>query len=185
MTGAAPLLQVAELPTLTQPVVTGVAIAYFAVVAAIGAWAARRTRSARDFFVAGQGIGLWTLAIASMAATISGFAFIGGPGLTYSIGLTAVYIVLPASITGSVSTWVLGKRLRLLAEIRPMITVPDAIGARFRSPAAQGLAGLAIAIAVIGYTATNLLALGVVIKAVFGTSLTIGPHCATAWRSPQ
>ncbi|MBV6522386.1 MAG: Osmoregulated proline transporter OpuE [Gemmatimonadaceae bacterium] len=174
MTGAAPLLQVAELPTLTQPVVTGVAIAYFAVVAAIGAWAARRTRSARDFFVAGQGIGLWTLAIASMAATISGFAFIGGPGLTYSIGLTAVYIVLPASITGSVSTWVLGKRLRLLAEIRPMITVPDAIGARFRSPAAQGLAGLAIAIAVIGYTATNLLALGVVIKAVFGTSLTIG-----------
>jgi hypothetical protein len=31
------------------------------------------------------------------------------------------------------------------------MTVPDAIGARYRSPAAQGLAGVAIAIAVVGY----------------------------------
>ncbi|MFN8579595.1 MAG: hypothetical protein U0163_01260 [Gemmatimonadaceae bacterium] len=173
-------MQTAALPSLTQPVVVGVALAYFGVVAAIGAWAARRTRSASDFFVAGQGIGLWTLAIASMAATISGFAFIGGPGLIYSIGLTAVYIVLPASITNTVGAWVLGKRLRLLAEVRTMITVPDAIGARYRSPTAQGLAGVAIIIAVIGYTATNLLALGLVVKAVFAVDLTTGILVGTA-----
>lgn len=172
------LLQTAALPSMAQPVIGGVAIAYFVVVAAIGVWATRRTRSASDFFVAGQGIGLFTLAIATMAATLSGFAFIGGPGLVYSIGLGAVFIILPAALTNSMGAWVLAKRLRLLAEVREMITIPDAIGARFQSPLAQGLAAVAILVAVVGYMATNLLALGLVIDAIFdlgrGPSIWIG-----------
>ncbi len=162
------LLQTNAMPPLAQPVIGGVAIAYFAIVAAIGVWATRKTKSASDFFVAGQGIGLFTLAIASMAATLSGFAFIGGPGLVYSLGLGAVFIILPVALTNSMGAWVLAKRLRLLAEVREMITIPDAIAARFDSRAAQGLSGLAIVLAVIGYMATNLLALGLVIDAIFG-----------------
>lgn len=161
------LLQSAALPTAAQPVIGAVAIAYFAVVAAIGIWASRRTHSASDFFVAGRGIGLVTMSIAAMAATLSGFAFVGGPGLVHSIGLGAVFIVLPAAITNSMGAWVMAKRLRLLAEVREMITIPDAIGARFDSRAAQGLAAVAIVIAVVGYMATNLLALGLVIDAIF------------------
>jgi len=92
-------LQATALPTLNQPMIVGVALVYFAVVTGIGVWATRRTRSAADFFVAGQGIGLWPLAISAMAATLSGFAFIGGPGLVYTLGLGAVFIVLPLSVT--------------------------------------------------------------------------------------
>lgn len=173
MTGilAYPLLQTADLPPLTQPTIVAVAVAYFAIVAAIGIWAARRTRTASDFFVAGQGIGLWPLAIAAMSATLSGFAFIGGPGLVYQVGIGAVFIVLPVSLTNAMGAWVLAKRMRLLAEVRTMITVPDAIGARYDSRAAQGLAGIAILIAVVGYMATNILALGLVIDAIFDTGL--------------
>lgn len=170
------MLQNAAIPSLAQPVIGGVAIAYFAIVAVIGIWATRRTKSAKDFFVAGQGIGLVTLAIASMAATLSGFAFIGGPGLVYTIGLGAVFIILPAALTNSMGAWVMAKRLRLLAEVREMITIPDAIAARFDSRAAQGLAGLAIVLAVVGYMATNLLALGLVIEAIFGVS-----HGSAIW----
>jgi Na+/proline symporter len=144
---------------------------YFVVVAAIGAWATKRTRTAADFFVAGQGIGLWPLAIAAMSATLSGFAFIGGPGLVYQAGLGAVFIVLPLSLTNAMGAWVLAKRLRLLAEVRTMITIPDAIAARYDSRAAQGLSGIAILIAVVGYMATNILALGLVINAIFGIGL--------------
>ena len=144
---------------------------YFIVVAAIGAWATKRTRTAADFFVAGQGIGLWPLAIAAMSATLSGFAFIGGPGLVYQAGLGAVFIVLPLSLTNAMGAWVLAKRLRLLAEVRTMITIPDAIAARYDSRAAQGLSGVAILIAVVGYMATNILALGLVINAIFGIGL--------------
>ena len=168
------MTQSTALPPLAQPIIVGVAVAYFAVVAAIGVWATRRTRTASDFFVAGQGIGLWALAIASMAATLSGFAFIGGPGLVYSVGIGAVFIILPVSLTNAMGAWVLAKRMRLLAEVRDMITVPDAIGARYRSRLAQGLAAIAILIAVVGYMATNVLALGLVIDAIFGVGLAWG-----------
>jgi Na+/proline symporter len=167
-------LQSAALPKLGQPLIFGVALAYFVVVTCIGVWATRRTRSAADFFVAGNGIGLWPLAISAMAATLSGFAFIGGPGLVYTLGLGAVFIVLPVSVTTALGGWVLATRIRLLGEARGLITVPGAIGARYRSRTAQGLSALAILVAVVGYMATNVLALGLVLDAIFGTGLTWG-----------
>lgn len=160
--------------------VVGVAIVYFVVVAAIATWATRRTRSASDFFVAGTGVGLWTLAIAKMAATLSGFAFIGGPGLVYTIGIGAVFIILPGALSNALGAWVLAKRMRLLGEARGSFTVPDAIGARYDSRLAQGLSAVAVLIAVVGYIATNLLALGLVIDAIFGTGLPFGIWIGTA-----
>lgn len=161
-------------PSITQPTIVAVAVGYFALVTAISVWAARRTRTASDFFVAGRGIGLVALALASMSATVSGFVFIGGPGMVYVMGLGGVFLVLPAAVTSSLVAWVLAKRMRLLAEVRGVMTVPAAIGVRYQSPAAQGLSALAILVAVVGYTATNILALGVVIHAIFGVGLAWG-----------
>ena len=180
MIHVAALLQTSALPELTQPVIVAVAVVYFIIVALIGIWATRRTRTARDFFVAGEGIGLIPLTLATMSATLSGFAFIGGPGLMYSLGLGAMFIILPAAITNTMSAWVLAKRMRLLGEVRGLITIPDALRVRFRSPAAQGLAAVSILIAVVGYMATNLLALGLVIDAIFGTGLGLGIWIGTA-----
>lgn len=173
MTGLV-LLQQTAVPPLARPTIVAVAVAYFCIVAAIGVWATRRTKTANDFFVAGQGIGLVALALAAMSATVSGFAFIGGPGLVYASGFGAVFLVLPSALTNTMGAWVLAKRLRLLGEVRGLMTIPDAIGARFRSPAAQGLAGVSILIAVTGYMATNVLALGLVVDAIFRTGLAWG-----------
>ncbi len=168
------MLQTRALPALTQPAIVVVAVVYFAAVAGIGVWATRRTRTAKDFFLAGQGIGLVALAIAAMAATLSGFAFIGGPGLVYALGFGAIFIVLPAGLTNTMTAWVLAKKMRLLGEARGLITVPDAIGARYNSRAAQGLAAVAMLVAIVGYMATNVLALGLVIEAIFGVGLVWG-----------
>jgi Na+/proline symporter len=168
------ILQTGELPPLAQPTIIAVAVVYFVIVGAIGVWATRRTKTASDFFVAGEGIGLFALTLAAMSATLSGFAFIGGPGMVYGLGIGAMFLILPAAVTASMTSWALAKRMRLLGEIRGLITVPDAIGARFRSPAAQGLSAVAILIAVVGYMATNFLALGLVIDAIFGTGLVLG-----------
>jgi Na+/proline symporter len=167
------LLQTADLPRLTQPTIAAVALVYFAGVAVIGAWATRRTRTASDFFVAGEGIGLLALTLSAMSATLSGFAFIGGPGLVYTIGLGAMFLLLPASITNSMGAWVLAKRMRLLGEVRGLITVPDAIGVRYKSRLAQALSGIGILIAAIGYMGSQMLALGFIIDAIFGIG--IGP----------
>jgi Na+/proline symporter len=177
---SAPTLAQSAIPGLASPGIVAVAVVYFEVVAVIATWATRRTKSASDFFVAGAGVGLWTLAIAKMAATLSGFAFIGGPGLVYTIGIGAVFIILPGALSNALGAWVLAKRMRLLGEARGLFTVPDAIGARYRSPFAQGLAAVAVLIAVVGYVATNLLALGLVIEAIFGTGLGAGIWIGTA-----
>ncbi len=106
-------------------------------------------------------------------------------GLVYTIGLGAVVIILPAALINSMGAWVMAKRLRLRAEVREMITIPDAIAARLDSRVAQRLAGLAIVPAVVGYMATNLLALGPVIDAIFrvnhGAAIWIGTVVALAY----
>ncbi|MFL5463612.1 MAG: sodium:solute symporter family transporter [Gemmatimonadaceae bacterium] len=168
--GVNALFQVA-LPNAAQPTVIAVGIAYFAVIVGISVWAARRTRTANDFFVAGKGIGLIALTVASVSVSVSGFAFIGGPGFIYAVGLGAMYIVLPAAVTNVMGAWVLAKRMRLLGEARNLITIPDAIGARYRSRGAQGLAAVAILVGIVGYMATNALAMGVVINSIFGVGL--------------
>jgi Na+/proline symporter len=164
------LLQ-ATLPIAARPAVVIVGILYFAVIVAISVWAARRTRTAADFFVAGKGIGLVALTVASVSVSVSGFAFIGGPGFIYAVGLGAMYIVLPAAVTNVMGAWVLAKRMRLLAEARALITIPDAIGARYRSRLAQGISAIAILVGIVGYMATNALAMGVVINSIFGVGL--------------
>jgi Na+/proline symporter len=166
----AALIQV-SLPNAARPAVVAVGVLYFAVIVGISIWAARRTRTANDFFVAGKGIGLIALTVASVSVSVSGFAFIGGPGFIYAVGLGAMYIVLPAAVTNVMGAWVLAKRMRLLGEARSLITVPDAIGARYRSRAAQGLSAIAILVGIVGYMATNALAMGVVINAIFGVGL--------------
>lgn len=157
-----------------------VAVLYFAGVAAISIRGIRRTKNATDFFVAGRGIGLFTMTIAAMAATLSGFAFIGGPGLVYTLGMGALFINLPLAVTATMGATALATRLRLLADRREIVTIPDAIAARYDSTAAQGLAGLAIICAVTGYMATNLLALGIVLDSIFSIGLAWGVAAGTA-----
>lgn len=174
MTQPFAFLQAGSALPAKQPAIVAVAILYFVAVAAIGVWAARRTRTAGDFFVAGRRLGVIPLAIAAMSATVSGFAFIGGPGFVFTGGVGAMYLVLSASVTGSMTAWALARRLRTLGERHGLLTLPDAIGIRYGSRAAQGLAAVSILVGVIGYMATNVLALGLVIDAVFGTGLSAG-----------
>lgn len=159
---------------MAQPTVVTVGVLYFLAITVISVWASRRTRSVSDFFVAGKGVGLIALTIASVSTSVSGFAFIGGPALMYNIGLGAMFIVLPAAVTNVMGAWVLAKRMRLLGEARSLITIPDAIRVRYNSPALQGLSGIAILVGIIGYMATNALAMGVVIDAIFGVGIAWG-----------
>jgi SSS family transporter len=155
--------------------VIAVALVYLALVLAIGYWAMRRTRGPRDFFIAGQGVGLLVVGIATMSAAFSGFVFLGGPGLTYRIGVASLFIVLPVGFTSGLLCWVVAKRLRLLAEAREVYTIPDAIAARYRSRPASGLAAVAVALGTVGYLGSQMLALGILIETIFGTRDLLGP----------
>lgn len=117
------LQQASSIPDDARPVIAGVGIAYFVVVAIIGIWATRRTRSASDF--CGRS--------GHRHVHVGHFGH-GGHALRFCIhrwswpgvhtGTGAVFIILPASLTNTMGAWMLAKRLRLLAEVREMITIP-------------------------------------------------------------
>lgn len=151
-----------------RPLLIVSAAAYFLVVAAIGVWAARRTRTSRDFFIAGQRIGLSVTSLATMSAAFSGFVFLGGPGLTYRLGLGSLMIVLPLGFTGGMLCWVVARKLRLLAGVREIFTVADLIQVRYRSRWASGLAASAVALGSVAYLGLQFQALAILLHVWFG-----------------
>lgn len=162
------------MPLAERPLIVASAVAYLLVVVAVGVWALRRTRSPKDFFIAGQGIGVFVVGVATMSAAFSGFVFVGGPGLTYRIGLASLFICLPVSFTAAMLGWSVAKRLRLLSEVREVFTVPDALAARFGGRGVRAASAAAVLVGTAGYLGAQILALGVIIETIFGTRQWLG-----------
>jgi Na+/proline symporter len=153
---------------LRSEITVGLVALYMAACVAIGFWAMTRTRSTRDFFVAGRQLGTWVTSIAVFSTTLSGFGFVGGPGMVYSMGITSVWMIV-TSVTGYVLTFVLlAKRLRLQAEAGDSVSLPDVVAARYDSATTGGVVALAIVMGVLGYLATQILAMATVLQDVLG-----------------
>ncbi len=112
---------------------------YLAVCIGVGLWALRRTKSTKDFFMAGRDLGIIVTALAVFSSTLSGFGFVGGPGLVYRMGMSSLWMVVCASVGYVIAFYLLGKRLRLFAELRDSISLPDAVAARYKSQWSRGL----------------------------------------------
>lgn len=162
------------MPILDRPLIVVFTLLYFVACAALGVWALRRTRDARDFWAARQRLGVVVTGLATMAAAFSGFVFLGGPGLTYRIGMSSLFINLSIGFTPALLGWVVARRLRLLAEVRQVYTIPDAVRARFGSRAAAGAAAVAILVGTIGYLGAQLLAMGTLLEAILGLRASLG-----------
>lgn len=137
---------------------------YMVLCIAVGIWALRRTRSTRDFFMAGRDLGIFVTALAVFSSTLSGFGFVGGPGLVYRMGVSSLWMVVPAGIGYSCSFFLLAKRLRMFGELRDSVSLPDAVAARYGSESSRFLTAVAILLGVIGYLATQILAMAYVLR---------------------
>ena len=73
-------------PARSTIILTCVAV-YMTMCVGVGLWALRRTRTTRDFFMAGRDLGIVVTGIAVFSSTMSGFGFVGGPGLVYRMGM--------------------------------------------------------------------------------------------------
>lgn len=155
-------------------IVLGSVVLYMAMCVIVGLWALRRTRSTRDFFMAGRNLGIFVTGIAIFASTMSGFGFVGGPGLVYSMGMSSIWMVLGVPIGFCLSFFLLAKRLRLLAQLRDTISLPDAVAARYRSEATRFLTAIAILLGVIGYLATQILAMATVLQSILNRTAVFG-----------
>ena len=154
--------------------IPGAILAYLALLSLIGVWSARRSHASTDFYLAGRRLGLVTTVLATMASIMSGFVFVGGPGLFYSVGLGSFWIVISASFTGAMMCWLLARPLHTMAANAGCLTIPDVILARYGCRFSSGFAAVGILLGVVGYLATQLLALGVILAGIFHTSIWLG-----------
>ena len=155
-------------------IVLGSVVAYMAMCIGVGLWALRKTHSTQDFFMAGRHLGIMVTAVAVFSSTMSGFGFVGGPGLVYKMGASSFWMVIATSIGMCLTFFLLGKRLRLLAELREPISLPDAVAARYGSPTTSMLTAIAILLGVLGYLATQILAMATVLQSILADVSWVG-----------
>ncbi len=165
----ASLIQVSTTETM-NPLIVGIVAVYLVGIAVIGIWATGQTKSTSDFLIAGKRFGIWAVAFAAFASIMSGFGFIGGPGLFYDGGYGFLWIAIVAPLAFPVSWFVLGKKMRLMAEAREIFTIPDAAVARFDSQAVRLLVSLSVLLGVISYLGVQFLAIAFVLQTVLGVS---------------
>lgn len=149
-----------------QEIIIAAVLVYLAICVATGIWAMRRTKSSSDFFVAGRSLGPIVLALAIFSSTLSGFGFVGGPGLVYSGGVSSFWMITSGIIGYSICFMLVAKRIRLVAEVRNSISLPDIVAARYNSEAVRFLIALTIVLGVMGYLATQILAMSLVMQSI-------------------
>ena len=137
---------------------------YMAVCVAMGLWAFGRTKSTDDFFMAGRNLGIVITAFAIFSSTLSGFGFVGGPGLVYLMGMSSIWIAMGVSLGGVVMFALIAKRIRLFAELRNCISLPDVVATRYQSDTVRASVAVVILLGVIGYLATQILAMAIVLQ---------------------
>jgi Na+/proline symporter len=141
-------------------------LTYMGLCVGVGIWAARRTHSTKDFFMAGRNLGVFVTALAIFSSTLSGFGFVGGPGLVYRMGMSSVWMIISASIGFCLSSFLLAKRLRMYAEVTDSVSLPGVVAARYQNDLTRFLISIAIVLGVIGYLGAQIMAMAVVLQGI-------------------
>ena len=154
-----------------QPIILGSLVVYLVLCIGVGIWAMRRTKSAGDFFVAGRSLGPAVVGLAIFSSTMSGFGFVGGPGLVYSTGISSLWMCLTSPLGFALGFYLVAKRIRIIAELRDTVSLPDIVAARYDSELARFLTAITIILGVMGYMATQILAMAIVLKTLLSSTV--------------
>jgi Na+/proline symporter len=153
---------------MSDPVILIMMAVTIGVTVAIGLHAYRDSKTEQEYFAYGQQMRWFVLGLATFSTIMSGFGFIGGPGLVYSQGTTSLWMTFAAALGIPLSFALVGRRLYELAG-PDVLTVPDAVHKRYQSRVAQFAVALGILLGVLAYLGSQILAATFVIDQVFGT----------------
>ncbi len=132
-------------------VFVAVFLAYFACVAALGLIARRRNKDLDDFLLAGRHLGTFTAALSAQASDMSAWLVIGLPGAAYTMGYSAIWIVV-GCVAGTAFNWfVLARRLRVQSERFTALTLPDYFESRFGGDGTHLLRLISVCIILLSY----------------------------------
>jgi sodium/proline symporter len=123
-----------------------VLVALLVFAAAVAWWGARSVRDSADYFAAGHRAGAWLVGVAGTAAAVSGFTFVGGPGLFALAGAGSLWIILSAPLTGALQCWAVGEPVVQLVEKRRVLTIPELLACRFGGSSTRALAAVVVVV---------------------------------------
>lgn len=151
-------------------------VLYLAVLLGIGLYSLRAGRDASDYFLAGRSLGLVVTVLTTLASIMSGFVFVGGPGLFYQVGFGSLWIILSGSFTGALMCWVLAKPLFRISRQHGSLTLLEVLRVRFPGRWTAAVMVAAVLAGVVGYLAVQLKALAV----IAASALPVSPATAVA-----
>jgi cation/acetate symporter len=136
----------------------------------ITTWAARRTRSRKDYYAAGGEIGPIQNGFAIAGDTMSAASFLGLVGLIYVIGFDAIYFIVSLLVSWLVVLIVIAERLRNLGSY----TFADAIAYRLSLVPVRIMSATCALAILIPYLLAQLVAAGTLVEGMFGLEYSQG-----------
>ncbi|MDR3109763.1 MAG: sodium:solute symporter family protein [Planctomycetaceae bacterium] len=157
---------------ISSPVI--VTFTFFLVLLCIAAWGLRNTDNVGDFFLGGQKLGAWILAVSYGATYFSAVIFVGFAGqFGWKFGLHALWVGIGNAIIGGGLAWlVLGKRTRRMTRNLGAMTMPEFFAARYGSNGMKVISALIIFTFLLPYTASVFKGLAYLFEITFGSSVT-------------
>jgi SSS family solute:Na+ symporter len=154
---------------------------YLLVNLAVGLRAGSRSTDTVAGYVAGdRGFGTLVMYFVTGATMFSAFAFLGGPGWTYSRGAAAFYI-LAYGVLGVAPYFAIGPWAARLGRRHGYVTQASMLAHRFENRWVAVVAGIVSVIAIIPYVALQMRGAGIVLEQVTDGHVTLPVGAAIAY----
>ena len=146
---------------------------FLAVMAAIGIYGRKHSRTVDGFVLGGRKVGAWLTAFAFGTSYFSAVVFVGYAGqFGWKYGLSSAWIGVGNAIVGSLLAWiVLAKRTRLMTQHVQSRTMPDFFGTRYDSEKLRVAASIIAFVFLIPYTAGVYMGISKLFELGFGSAV--------------
>ena len=124
-------------------------LGFMAAMLALGFYVRRQSHAGgflSGYFVGGQSLGAFVLAMTMVATYSSVSSFVGGPGMAYEIGFGWIYMAVIQTMTIFLVLGIFGKRIARLAHRINAVTIVDIIRYRYQSDALAAIAACGIVV---------------------------------------
>lgn len=144
-----------------------VLIIYFIAMIGMGLYWQRRAQKSEDYLLGGRSMGPLVTALTLQTTAMSGYMFMGGPALAYSVGWFALFYAVGDAGGGIVNISILGRRMRRLSQILDCISPIEYLEKRYDSRAVKVIASVIAIFGLSGYILAQFLATGQTLALLF------------------
>jgi sodium/proline symporter len=128
------------------------------------------SHSSRDYYLASNSVSAWLVGLSAVATNNSGYMFIGVIGYTYTVGLSAFWVMIGWIAGDFIASYIVHRRLRNATETSGEVSYIGVLSTWTGSqkPVYQRIAALICLVLLLAYAAAQLLAGSKALHVLFG-----------------